>query len=54
MRGNAENMKNFINILFIDAHSDDIEVGCGGFITKCVHPDYYTPQLWRLSGDYLQ
>lgn len=30
-------MKNFKNILFIGAHPDDIEVGCGGFIAKCIH-----------------
>lgn len=30
-------MKNFNNLLFIGAHPDDIEVGCGGFIAKCIH-----------------
>lgn len=30
-------MKKFNNILLIGAHPDDIEVGCGGFIAKCIH-----------------
>lgn len=30
-------MKNFKSILFIGAHPDDIEVGCGGFVAKCIH-----------------
>lgn len=29
-------LKNFKNILAIGAHPDDIEVGCGGFLAKCI------------------
>ncbi|WP_407356691.1 PIG-L deacetylase family protein [Methanolobus sp. WCC5] len=32
-----KNLDNYNQILAIGAHPDDIEVGCGGFIAKCIH-----------------
>ena len=30
-------LTNIKNVLVIGAHPDDIEVGCAGFVAKCIH-----------------